>query len=282
MESKYRLSILHHADHTDAGQIAFAHALKLALTFGAKLCVLRSRTLDTAPNERPTMPPVRKTLEQWRLLKEGSGQSEVFEELGLSVKKIDHRSMSATAAIAYHLESHDVDLVVFSSQLHNGLKPESVYKFMQQVMQATGTQILYIPDRVRGFVSDRDGTVNLNKILVPVVQDPHPESALCEAVALASTMGRRGVTISLVHVGDQDGFPAVRFPANSLCSWNTILRQGDAADEINALAYILPADLMVITTRKQTNLNSTDQDGVTARMLLKAPCPVLIISSPSL
>jgi nucleotide-binding universal stress UspA family protein len=281
MESKYRLSVLHPTDPTNAGQVAFAHALKVALTFGAKLYILRSKTLDANRNERPFMPPVRKTLEQWKLLKEGSGQSEVFRELGLTVKKIDHNSLSATAAIAYHLESHDVDLIVFSAHIHNALKSDAGYHFMQQVMQATGAQILYIPDRVRGFVSNLDGTVTLNKILVPVVQEPHPESALCDAVALASTMGERGVTISLVHVGDPKGFPAIRFPANSLCSWNTISRQGDAADEINALAYILPADLMVITTRKRNNLNTSDQDSVTARILLKAPCPVLIISSPT-
>ncbi len=281
MESKYRLSILHPADPTEAGQVAFAHALKVALTFRAKLCILRSKTLDAVRNERPQMPPVRKTLEQWRLLREGSGQSEVFRELGLTVKKIDHKSLNATAAIAYHLESHEVDLIVFSAHIQNGLKPESGYKFMQQVMQATGAQILYIPDRVHGFVSDRDGTVALNNILVPVVQNPRPESALKDAVALASTMGGREVTISLVHVGDPKGVPAIRFPANSLCSWHTIVRQGDAADEINALAYILPADLMVITTRNRNNLCTTDQDNVTARILTKAPCPVLIISSPA-
>jgi len=281
MESKYRLSILHPADPTEAGQIAFAHALKVALTFRAKLYILRSKTLDAVRNDPLQMPPVRKTLEQWRLLREGSRQSEVFRELGLTVKKIDLNSLSATTAIAYHLESHEVDLIVFSAHIQNGLKPESGYKFMQQVMQATGAQILYVPDRVHGFVSDRDGTVALNKILVPVVQDPRPESALKDAVALATTMGGREVTISLVHVGDPKGVPAIRFPANNLCSWHTIVRQGDAADEINALAYILPADLMVITTRNRNNPRTTDQDSVTARILTKAPCPVLIISSPA-
>ncbi len=279
METNYRLSILHPADPTEIGQAAFAHALKVALAFGAKLCILRSKTAAPPDNGRPKMPPVRKTLEQWKLLREGSGQPDVSKELGLSVKKIDHSQMSPGAAIAYHLESHNVDLIVFSAQLHNGLKPESVYKFMRQVMQATGAQILYIPDRARGFVSDGDGTVTLKKILVPVVREPHPESALKDAVALGCTMGGRGVTISLVHVGDPNEIPAVRIPENSLCAWNMIVRQGDAADEINALAYILPADLMVITTRNRNDLSPTGQDSVTARVLTKAPCPILIIPS---
>lgn len=279
MESRYRLSILHPTDPTQAGQIAFAHALKVALTFGAKLHILCSKTVAASSDERPQMPPVRKTLENWNMLEKGSGRSEVFKELGVSIKKINHQSLSPTAAIAYHLENHEVDLIVFSAQLHNGLRPESVYTFMQQVMHETGAQILYIPERINGFVSDRDGTVALNKILVPVVRTPDPESALNDAAALAGTMGEQGVKISLVHIGEPDGIPSVKFPKSSPCTWNTIVRQGDAADEINALAYILPADLMVLTTRNRHADNNSAHDSVTARILPKAPCPVLIIPS---
>jgi nucleotide-binding universal stress UspA family protein len=279
MESKHRLSILHPADPTEAGQIAFAHALKVALTFGAKLYILSSKTVDAANKTQPCMPLVRKTLEQWNLLGEGSQQSEVFNELGISVKKIDQGSLRPEAAIAYHLENHAVDLIVLSAHLQNGLKPAVVYHFMQQAMRATGAQILYIPDKIRGFVAARDGTATLNKILVPVVRQPNPESALKDAVALADTLGQEGVTISLVHVGDPQGIPTVRFPWNSRFLWNKIVRQGDAADEINALAYILPADLIVITTRKSNHLSSPGQGSVTARILPKAPCPVLVLPS---
>ena len=279
MESKHRLSILHPADPTEAGQMAFAHALKVALTFEAKLYILRSKTVDAGNKTQPRMPLVRKTLEQWNLLDEGSQQPHVFNELGISVKKIDQARLRPAAAIAYHLENHAVDLIVLSAHLQNGLKPAAVYQFMQQVMRATGAQILYIPDKIKGFVSARDGTATLNKILVPVVRQPSPESALKEAVALADTLGEEGVTISLVHVGDPHGIPTVRFPWNSRFLWNKIVRQGDAADEINALAYILPADLIVITTRKSNLLSSSGQGSVTARILPKAPCPVLILSS---
>ena len=279
MESTYRLSILHPTDPSEAGQVAFAHALKVSLLFGAKLYILCSKTIDSNNCERPQMPPVRKTLENWKLLEEGSGRSEVFRDLGISVKKIDHQNLSPTTAIAYHLESHNVDLIVFSAQLHNGMKQEYVHRFMQQVMHDTGAQILYIPEKISGFVSDKNGKASLNEIIVPVVQTPHPESALKDASALAGTLGGRNVRISMVHIGEASGIPTVQFPENKLCTWNTIVRQGDIADEINALAYILPADLMVVTTRNRNDINESMPDSVTARILPKAPCPVLIIPS---
>ena len=281
MKSTYRLSILHPTDPSEAGKIAFAHALKVALLFGAKLYILCSKTVDSNNYDRPQMPPVRKTLENWKLLEEGSGRSEVFRNLGISVKKIDRQNLSPMTAIAYHLESHDVDLIVFSAQLHNGMKQGYAHRFMQQVMHDTGAQILYIPEKISGFVSDRNGKASLKEIIVPVVQTPHPESALKDASALAGTMGRQNVKISLVHIGEATGIPSIQFPENNLCTWTTIVRQGDIADEINALAYILPADLMVVTTRNHHVANKSMQDSVTARILPKAPCPVLIIPSSS-
>ena len=281
MKSKYRLSILHPTDPSKEGQIAFIHALKLALTFEAKLDILCSKTVDSNNKHRPQMPPVRKTLENWKLLVKNSSRSEVFRELGVSIKKIDHQNLSPTTAIAYHLQSHTVDLIVFSAHLHNGMKPKYFHRFMQQVMQDTGAQILYIPQRIKGFISDRNGKSSLKEIILPVVQKPHPESALKDAVALAGILGEQTVKISLLHVGDPTGVPAFQIPENVICSWNTIVRQGDIADEINALAYILPADLIVVTTRNHHDINGSTRDSVTARILPKAPCPVLIIPSSS-
>jgi nucleotide-binding universal stress UspA family protein len=57
-----------------------------------------------------------------------------------------------------------------------------------------------------------------------------------------------------------------------------VLRNGEAADEISALAYVLPADLIVMTTRGRNSNGCSRGDSVTAKVLQKAPCPVLIIS----
>ncbi|RPJ05424.1 MAG: universal stress protein [Deltaproteobacteria bacterium] len=115
--------------------------------------------------------------------------------------------------------------------------------------------------------------------MVPVVREPNPESAIKDAAALGHAMGSSTVCISLVHVGEANGIPTVRLPAYAGCSWHQLLRNGEAADEIHALAYVLPADLIVMTTRGRNSDPNSIEESVTARVLQKAPCPVLIISA---
>ena len=203
-----------------------------------------------------------------------------MNELGIAVKKIDQNALNPAAAIAYHLENHNVDLIVLSASFQNDLLQRTYDNSFFYLMQQTNAQILFIPDRTEGFISSENGTVTLSNIMVPVVREPSPESAIKDAAALGYAMGNKTVSISLVHVGEASGIPSVSLPAYAGCSWNQVLRNGEAADEISALAYVLPADLIVMTTRGCNANGCSRRDSVTARVLQKAPCPVLIISEP--
>jgi nucleotide-binding universal stress UspA family protein len=278
MEKKTKFSILHLADFSKAGQIAFAHALKIALALGAELSIVLTKAVNTAEKNWPHNPPVRATLEQWKILRNGSRRAAVYSELGIAVKKIDQNTLNPAAAIAYHLENHKVDLIVLSASLQNDLLQRTYDNSFYYLMQRTRAQILFIPDRTEGFISAENGTVTLSNIMVPVVRDPNPESAIKDAAALGHALGGKAVSISLVHVGEASGIPPVSLPTYAGCSWNQVLRNGEAADEINALAYVLPADLIVMTTRGRGSNGCTRRDSVTARVLQKAPCPVLILS----
>jgi len=279
MVKKNRFSILHLADFSEAGRIAFVHALKIALTLSAELSIVLTRTVGATENNWPKNPPVRTTLEQWKILKNGSRRTAVFKELGIAVKKIDRNTLNPSAAIAYHLENYSVDLIVLSASLQNDLLQRTYDDSFLYLMQHTSAQVLFIPNRTAGFVSSDNGTVTLNNIMVPVVREPNPESAIKDAAALGYAMGDKTVNIALVHVGEPDGIPSVRLPSYAGCSWSQVLRNGEAADEINALAYVMPADLIVMTTRGRNAQGCSGGDSVTARVLQKAPCPVLIISA---
>ncbi|MFZ0134251.1 MAG: universal stress protein [Desulfobacterales bacterium] len=279
MDHRDRFSIFYLADFSAAGRIAFAHALKIALTFGAELSIVLTKAVNATEKNWPYNPPVRSTLEQWKILRNGSRRAAVLHELGIAVKKIDRNTMNPSAAIAYHLEKHSVDLIVLSAHFQAHLLRQNHDTPFLNIIQQTHAQILFIPERTEGFVSPTDGTVSLANIMVPVTQKPHPESAIKDAGALGYVMGKRTVNISLVHVGEADGIPAVQLPAYDGCSWNQVLRNGEAADEISALAYVLPADLIVMTTDGRTADGCSPRESVTARVLQKAPCPVLIISA---
>lgn len=280
MEQRDRFSIFYLADFSAAGRIAFAHALKIALAFSAELSIVLTKAVSATDNNWPHNPPVRTTLEQWQILRNGSRRAAVSNELGIAIKKIDRNTMNPSAAIAYHLERNRVDLIVLSAHFQAHLLRQTRDNPFLNLMQQTSAQVLFIPERTAGFVSHTNGSVSLSNIMVPVTRSPHPESAIKDAGALGYLLGDRRVNISLVHVGDASGIPAVQLPTYDGCSWNQVLRNGEAADEINALAYVLPADLIVMTTNGRNADGCARRESVTARVLQKAPCPVLIISAP--
>ena len=54
-----------------------------------------------APRDWSGFPAVRKTLERWKLLEQGSAQEAVFEKLGVSVKKLAIQSLFPALAVAH-------------------------------------------------------------------------------------------------------------------------------------------------------------------------------------
>ena len=59
-------SVFHPSDFSEASEVAFAHALRMALMAGAKLSTLH--VTDNANVEWQDFPGVRDTLERWKLM----------------------------------------------------------------------------------------------------------------------------------------------------------------------------------------------------------------------
>ena len=78
-------SIFHPSDFSEASEVAFVHALKIALVAGAKLTMLH---VEASPGaEWQDFPGVRDTLERWGLIPKGSPKSAVGQ-LGINVAKV--------------------------------------------------------------------------------------------------------------------------------------------------------------------------------------------------
>ncbi len=75
-------SIFHPSDFSEASEVAFVHALKIALVAGAKLTMLHVEASPSA--EWQDFPGVRDTLERWGLIPKGSPKSAVGQ-LGIEV-----------------------------------------------------------------------------------------------------------------------------------------------------------------------------------------------------
>jgi nucleotide-binding universal stress UspA family protein len=76
-------SIFHSTDFSKASELAFSHALAVALIRKTKLVIMHARRGER--EDWSNFPAVRKTLARWRLLEAGSLPSEVFEKLGVRI-----------------------------------------------------------------------------------------------------------------------------------------------------------------------------------------------------
>jgi hypothetical protein len=79
-------SIFHSSDFSEASELAFAHALAIALIRQTELVIMHARRGEREDWSR--FPAVRKTLVRWRLLAAGSLPSEVFEKLAVRITKM--------------------------------------------------------------------------------------------------------------------------------------------------------------------------------------------------
>ena len=110
-------SIFHPSDFSESSEVAFAHALKIALLTHADLNILHVRE---APGETwADFPGVRQMLERWQVLPPGSPRSAV-PALGIDVRKVLSKESDPVAASLRYIERKPTDLIVLATSQHEG------------------------------------------------------------------------------------------------------------------------------------------------------------------
>src|SRR6187551_1140367 len=105
-------SILHPSDFSEGSEVAFAHALKVALIARSELTLVHVSPDMTA--EWGDFPGVRQMLERWGLLPPNSPRSAV-PKLGIDVEKVIARDRNPVSSVHRFLEEHPVDLIVLAA-----------------------------------------------------------------------------------------------------------------------------------------------------------------------
>jgi|TARA_B100002003_G_scaffold196379_1_gene186531 hypothetical protein len=150
-------AIFHPTDFSKASEIAFVHALKLALSANSKLDMFH-----IAPKFHESclsdFPSVRKTLERWKVLPEGSTKSQ-FVDIGLKVKKAIVSDSNPVRFIFNYLKRKPTNLIVLATHQRKG----SVRRQHKSVSESIGRQsdemILFVPQGTQGFVSFKSGRI---------------------------------------------------------------------------------------------------------------------------
>jgi nucleotide-binding universal stress UspA family protein len=263
-------SIFHPSDFSQASELAFAHALAIALMRKTKLVIMHARHGER--EDWSKFPAVRKTLARWQVLKPGSHPAEVFRELGVEVVKVSVRGDPVRVSMQ-QIEKQKPDLVVLATRGQRGLPLWLKPSVAQAIAQRTNAMTLFVPRECRGIVS-LDGMITLRRILLPVDHKPDASEAAVRAVRAAEVFGDEAVAITVLHVNGSD-LPRFNRPETPACTWKEVRREGDIVAAILEAAQ--DTDLIVMATEGRQGVVDVLRGNVTERVVRGAPCPVLAV-----
>ena len=158
-------SIFHPSDFSKASELAFAHALAIALIRKTELVILHAGHGDL--DDWAQFPPVRKTLERWQVLKPGSPRSAVYETLAVRVTKVVRSHSDPVRASLEYIQVQKPDLVVLATRGRYGLPLWLKPSIAQSIARRSQSMTLFVPRGCRGIVS-MDGIIRLRRILLPI------------------------------------------------------------------------------------------------------------------
>ncbi len=268
-------SIFHPSDFSEGSEVAFAHALKIALVAGSRLDILHVAEGGGEP-AWTDFPGVREMLERWQVLPPNSPR-EAVGSIGIDARKVVLKDSDPVRAVERFLQKHPTDLVVLAAHAHQGHMRWTRSSISRPIAQAAAAPALFVPYGCDGFISREDGEPALRNVLIPVDSAPGPEPALEAARRLAWALQCPEVTFTLLYVGRPDGMPAVRVEEQPGWTWRKVTREGDVVDTILAVARECSADLIVMTTAGRNGFLDALRGSTTERVLRSGAFPLLAI-----
>jgi nucleotide-binding universal stress UspA family protein len=265
--------ILHPTDFSESSQLAFAHALRLAISNEANLSLLHVG--KDSHHGWELFPPIRGTLESWGLLESGTRRSQLRDQLGIGIEKVIAEDRDVVEAIRGFFDRRPIDFMVLATSGRDGLaswlKPSTAEKIAHRVSVPT----LFVPANCHGCVDPKTGTVTMKHVLVPVDHQPRADAAVARGLRAISVYGGDQADLTLLHVGDST-FPDVDLPDGD---WNVrySTRGGDPAAGILGAADELEANLVVMVTEGSHGFFDVLRGSTTDQVLRHSRCPVLAI-----
>lgn len=270
-------SILNATDLTVSSELAFVHALKIALAGKTKLYVLHADPDGGDEVDWSAFPGVRRTLARWGALPEGSPMSDVGDKLGIHLAKIRANDPDPVRAIVRFVNDHKNDLIVLATHGREGAHRWLHGVVAEPAAREADIPTLFLPPGASGFVDPDSGILRLASILVPIDRRPRPEAAVRETERLCRTLALPKLALHLVYVGAQGDMPALDIAPDAPFEIARTVRSGDVVDEILTAARACEADLIAMATAGHQGFLDALRGSTTERVLRHAPCPVLAV-----
>lgn len=274
-------SIFHPTDFSEESELAFAHALAIALVAKAefrKLTILHACAKDSLVDATCRyFPSVGATLERWGLIEGESLRTGVFPELGLEIQNFVVRSKSPLSTILEYVNKHDIDLIVLATRGREG-PPQWIQRSVaESLLRQSRAMTLFVPAGEQGFVALKDGDLSLRRLLLPVDHQPSPLAAIRVAARVAKVLGVERVEIALLHVGDSPDVLDFELLEDPAWYWTKLHRSGEIVAEIIDAADEISADAIVMATAGREGILDALRGSVKKHVLRHAPCPLLAV-----
>jgi nucleotide-binding universal stress UspA family protein len=264
-------SIFHPSDFSEASEVAFVHALKIALAAGTKLTLFH---VEASPGAQwQDFPGVRETLERWKLIPKGSPKSAVGQ-LGINVGKVLRRSKDPVKSCVGFLEENPTDLIVLAVSQRESRMRWLGKSVGEPIARRAGEMTLFVPHGVEGFVSRQDGSISLRNILIPVTVKPRPQPSVESAARLIRNLQVPDGVVTLLHVGPAAEMPSLKLPKDTDWTWKRMAKGGEPADIILQTAAELRADLIIMTTEGPDGFLDALRGTTSEQVLRRAHCAV--------
>jgi nucleotide-binding universal stress UspA family protein len=265
-------SVFHPSDFSRASEIAFAHALRIALATRAGLNILHVDADHDA--DWSDFPGVRATLERWGRLAAGSPRRAVAE-LGIDVSKVIRSDDDPVKASLDFLATHPSDLIVLAVHQYEGRTRWLKERVGVPIARGAEEMTLFVPHGVQGFVAP-DGEVSLRNILIPVAREPRATPAIEAATLMVDALQLPSGTFHLLHVGSAIDSPSLELD-NPPAGWDVkrLTIEGEPSEVILRTAGDIGADMIVMTTEGPHGFLDALRGSTSERVLRKTPCPVM-------
>lgn len=267
--------VFHPTDFSADSHIALIHALKLALVTRADLSMMHIDP-EAAREDFEDFPRLSPILERWNLLPPDRPDIHA-SRLGISISNVRAASKNPTEALLHHLAAHPADLLVMATHQYDGFDRWHHQTVAEPVARGSHTPTLFVPTHVEGFVVAETGEPKLRRVLIPVSEQPSPQTAIDVTAQLALALGCEKLTSILIHVGSGAIPHSLDYPMHEGFAWKTMIGHGNIVDMILGMGADFDVDLIVMTTEGHHSLLDMIRGSTMERVLRGARCPLLAI-----
>jgi nucleotide-binding universal stress UspA family protein len=273
--------IFHPTDLSKTSEVAFDHALALALRTKHPLVVMHASDKAERAPDWQEVPRIQEKLVDWGIIPDGEGLSDFMEETGFQAKKVEASGYDPVEIMADYIDEHDVSMIVMATEARAGTPSWVKPSLSGRLAEIVDQPMLFIRKGTDGIL-DKNGQFDLRRVLIAVDHEPDPQLAIDWLAKSADSFTDRTLYACALHVGPEPLDPAPILPEDPAIKFSVETVNGEPSEQIAAIVDAWKANLVLTTQAGPQGLKESWIGSTTEQIIRAARCAVLSLKAPSL